>query len=287
MLDDSCITIEFLTVSKTMKLRIKIVLTGVLLLMFGASARAQFLDATTGLLSMPTATMNPEGTFMITANFLNKHYTPTWWSYHTFGYGFDVALFKRLEVAYVMAIMKGTRAVLDPDAEGGSVTINWVNQDRHFSAKILLFREGEFGVAWMPALAIGVSDLTSASRGGYETGVDDKDNGYFNRYYAVATKHFNTAWGEVGAHLGYQTNQLFVRRKDRVINAPCAGVDWKPVWLQDRGFFSGLDVILEYDSLSVNLGFIASLWGDRLQAMFDLQSFRWVSFGLRYKLHLR
>ena len=234
---------------------------------------------------MPTAVMNPEGTFMITANFMNKHYSPPRWTDHTFSYGFDVTLFKRLEAAYVLTIMNGTRTERDQDAEGGSVTFNWVNQDRHFSAKILIFEEGQFGQGWMPALAIGVSDLTSGSSGDYGIGVTEKGNGHFNRYYAVASKHFNTPWGELGAHVGYQTNQLINKRKDRVINAPCGGVNWRPVWIQTD--WLTFDLIAEYDSLYFNLGFIASLWGDHLEAMFNLQSFRYVSFGLRYKMRMR
>lgn len=268
-----------------MRLNIKIWLAGALLLAGSATARAQFLDATTGLLSMPTAVTNPGGTFMITANFLNKNYLPPRWTNHTFGYGFDVALWDRIEAAYVLTVMTGTRTDEDPESPTGKVTYNWVNQDRHFSAKLLVFREGEFHQTWMPALALGVSDLTSGTGGGYDTGVTETGNGHFNRWYIVATKHFNTPWGELGAHAGYQTNQLFVKRKDRVINAPCAGINWRPKWLQTD--WLTLDLVAEYDSLNFNLGFIASLWHDRVEAMFDLQSFRYVSFGLRYKMCLR
>jgi len=270
-----------------MRLNIKIWLAGALLLAGSATARAQFLDATTGLLSMPTAVTNPGGTFMITANFLNKNYTPPAWDYHTFGYGFDVALWDRLEVAYVLAVFHGYRTDQDGDAPGGAVTYRYTNQDRHFSAKVLALREGEFGLNWMPALALGVSDLTSAGDGtqDYSGGTASAGNGYFNRWYIVATKHFNTPWGEIGAHAGYQTNQLFVKRKDRIINAPCAGINWRPIWLQTD--WLTLDLVAEYDSLNFNLGFIASLWHDRVEAMFDLQSFRYVSFGLRYKMCLR
>lgn len=262
----------------TMKILLKMMLAGTLLLAGSALARAQFLDATTGLLSMPTAVMNPGGTFMVTANFLNKNYTPPKWDYHTFGYGFDVALWDRIEAAYVLTIFDGYRT----DEDG---LYHYTNQDRHFSAKLLVFQEGEFGQNWMPALAMGFSDLTSATGGGYDTGVTPNGNGYFNRWYIVATKHFNTPWGELGAHAGYQTNQLFVKRVDRIINAPCAGINWRPIWLQtDR---LTLDLVAEYDSLYFNLGFIASLWHDRVEAMFNLQSFRYVSFGVRYKMGLR
>ena len=264
-----------------MKIQLKTMLAGALLLAGSTLARAQFLDATTGLLSMPTAVMNPGGTFMITANFLNKNYTPPAWDYHTFGYGFDVALWDRIEAAYVLTVFNGYRTDVDADAPGGEVTYRYTNQDRHFSAKLLVFREGEFGKNWMPALAIGLSDPAS----GGNVNVTDKDissgNGFFNRYYAVATKHFNTPWGELGAHVGYQFNV----RKDRHINAPCAGINWRPIWLQTD--WLTLDLVAEYDSLNFNLGFIASLWHDRVEAMFDLQSFRYVSFGLRYKMCLR
>ena len=39
----------------------------------GWAARGQFADSSTGLLQMPTAEMQPDGTFMITNNYLNKH----------------------------------------------------------------------------------------------------------------------------------------------------------------------------------------------------------------------
>ena len=256
-------------------------LAGVLLLVTSISARAQFLDSTTGLLQMPTAVMNPEGTFMITNNFLNYHtLSPIKWDgKHTFGYGFSVALWNRVEVAYVCTIMYGWRKEIIESAD--YEYYHFMNQDRHFSAKLLLLKEGDFGLNWLPSLAIGVSDLTSASGGGYETGVTENRNGYFNRYYAVATKHFQTGWGDVGTHLGYQFN----RRKDIPINAPCAGVDWKPTWIQTD--WLSMDLIAEFDSRTFNIGFIAALWNDHLEAMFDLQALKWVSFGLRYKMHLK
>lgn len=254
-------------------------LAGVLLLVTSISARAQFLDSTTGLLQMPTAVMNPEGTFMITNNYLNQHTNSPNWDYNTFGYGFSVALWNRVEIAYVCAMMHGVRYYeVQPDTP-----VHWVNQDRHFVAKLLVLHEGDFGKDWMPALAIGVSDPASSIGGNkdYTEGVSSSGNGHFNRYYAVATKHFNTNWGEVGTHLGYQFN----RRIDYPINAPCAGVDWKPIWIQTD--WLSMDLIAEFDSRTFNVGFIAALWNDHLEAMFDLQALKWVSFGLRFKMHLK
>ena len=38
-----------------------------------AALHAQYLDSSTGLLQMPTADMQADGTFMITNNFVNKN----------------------------------------------------------------------------------------------------------------------------------------------------------------------------------------------------------------------
>lgn len=255
----------------------RIIIGGVLFLSV-VSARAQFLDSTTGLLQMPTAVMNREGTFMITTNYLNQHATPERWNYDTYGYGLSVAIWDRVEMAYVCTIMHGTTYYeTQPD-----VPVNWVNQDRHFSAKLLILREGDFGLGWMPALAVGAVDPFTAGGGDYliEPGKTSK-NSTFQRFYAVATKHFNTSWGEIGTHLGYQFN----RHHLYPLKGPCTGLNWKPIWVQTKCL--SLDLIAEYDSKTFNIGLIASLWNDHIEAMIDLQALKWVSFGLRYKMHLK
>ena len=243
-------------------------------------ARAQFADASTGLLQMPTAEMQQDGTFMITNNFLNKHATSTRWSYHTFQYGFAVSFWGRVEIGYVCTIFN--------DYWQGYQSrpgVWMINQDRHFTGRVLLLREGD-GFDWMPALVFGMSDPVTGGSEDYLTPdkVDNvMGNGFFNREFFALTKHFQTPWGEVGAHVGYQFN----RRLDYPINAPCAGVNWQPVWLQDKGIFDSLNCIAEFDSRTLNLGFVASVWDNRFEAMFELQNFQGINFGLRYKLRLK
>ena len=220
---------------------------------------------------------------MITTNFLNKHSLPTsGWTYNTIQYGIYVSFWGRMEVGYVCTIFndhwKGSQS-----RDG----IWMVNQDRHFTGRVCLLREGDFGANWVPALVIGASDPFSGGgdEGGYlnPDHVSGSGNGFFSRYFAVMSKHFSTSWGMLGAHVGYQFN----RRTDYYINAPCAGVNWQPVWLQDRGLLNRFDVIAEYDSRTVNIGLIASIWDNRFEAMFELQNFQWVNFGVRYKLRLK
>ena len=257
------------------------ILAAALLILSAIPTRAQFTDGSTGLLQMPTAEMQDEGTFMLTTNFLNKHSLPTsGWSYNTFQYGIYVSFWGRIEIGYVCTLFN--------DYWKGEQTrkgVWMINQDRHFTGRVRLLKEGEFGLSWMPSLVIGASDPFTGTGGDYIDidHVSGTGNGYFNRYFVMLTKHFETPWGQLGAHAGYLKN----RRKDYPVNGPCVGVDWTPVWIQNKGILDNMKVILEYDARTVNLGFIASIWDNRFEAMFELQNFQWVNFGLRYKLRLK
>jgi hypothetical protein len=262
----------------------KLLILAAMLLLGGViPAQAQFADSSTGLLQMPTAEMQDDGTFMITNNFLNQHALPTsGWNYNTFQYGFAVSFWGRIEVGYVCTIFNGA---WDPDPNKTWRQSVMRNQDRHFTGRVCLLREGEFGQKWIPALVVGASDPFTGGSTDYLTPgkVDGVANGYFNRYFVVMSKHFLTPWGGIGAHAGYQYN----RRDDYPINGPCAGINWSPIWLQNHSILDGVNLIAEYDSRTVNLGFIASIWQNRFEAMFELQNFRWVNFGLRYKLRIK
>lgn len=252
-------------------------LAAALMLLACFASRGQFWDSSTGLLQCPSAEMNRDGTFMITNNFMNKHsISERYWGYHTFEYGFNVNLWSRIEIGYVCVLFDGKRKLDLTERD-----LIMINQDRHFNAKALLIKEGEFGSSWIPALAIGFCDPTTGAGADYsEQAVSGSGNGFFNRYYVVATKHFKTSIGTFGTHLGYQFN----KRTDIPMNGPCAAVDWVPVWL-DKPNFSFKAI--EYDSKSFNVGFIASIWHDRFEAMLELMALRWVNFGVRYKLHLK
>lgn len=256
-------------------------MTIAILLFASMTARAQFTDCSTGLLQMPTAEMQDDGTFMITNNYVNQHSLTPRWGYDTFQYGICLSLWGRLEMGYVCTICndhwKGKQT-----REG----VWMINQDRHFTGRVCLLREEEFGLKWVPALVIGVCDPVTGSGGGEYIGSDvngGSGNGFFNRNFLVLTKHFQTPWGQFGVHAGYQYNH----RKDYSINGPCAGINWSPVWLQHHGILDEVNLIAEYDSRTVNLGFIASIWENRFEAMFELQNFQWINFGLRFKVRMR
>ncbi len=251
------------------------------LMLSGVSARAQFLDSSTGLLQMVSADMNESGTFMITNNYVNEHSLPSsGWRYDTFSYGFSITFWSRLELGYVLTIFNGD---WDPYAETYREKII-KNQDRHFLGRFQLLKEGEFGWKWMPSVVVGMSDPATGS-GGYTDpdAVDGSGNGYFNRTYIAATKHFSTPLGEVGTHLAY----IYNKRADYPLNGPCAAINWKPVWLKDLWLLDDVNLIAEYDSRTFNVGMVASVWDNRFEAMFELQNLKWINFGLRYKLRIK
>lgn len=251
------------------------------LMTIGITCAGQFWDSCSGLLQTPSADMHKNGTFTLTANMLNKHsISPWYWGYDTFSYGIGINLWSRIEIGYVCVLLNGSK---NPNKEIAPYYKIMRNQDRHFTAKALLLKEGDFGVSWLPALAIGISDPTTYNGNDYtDQAVAGEGNGFFNRYYAVATKHFNTNVGTVGAHLGYQYN----RRTDFPMNGPCAAVDWMPIWLQKENVIT-TKLIAEYDSRTFNIGAIVSLWRDHFDAMIELQAMKWISAGIRYKLVLK
>ena len=100
------------------KMRKQIVFFLIALSLVSVPTHAQFVDCSTGLLQMPTAEMQQDGTFMITNNFLNKHSLPTsGWGYNTFQYGFAISMWGRIEMGYVCTIFndhwKGSQSRYD------------------------------------------------------------------------------------------------------------------------------------------------------------------------------
>ena len=175
---------------------IKILLKLSLILFFAGFSTtrgyAQLTDGMTGLLHMVNAEIQKDATFMIGGNMLHKNNIPSkwWWGdYNTYNYYINITLFDRIEVAYICTLVQGKNGSFHwPEFTWGK----FVNQDRHFAGKVQLVKEGEW---WkhMPAIAVGVSDPTTGGGSDYtEMGVDGAGNGYFNRWFAAVTKHFDT-----------------------------------------------------------------------------------------------
>lgn len=206
---------------------------------------------------------------MITNNYINKNNLPSdAWGYDSFGYGFDISFWSRLEVYYTCIIFDGKRK---PNPSNRDLIM--FNQDRHLGIKFLLFRSGDFGLNWAPNIVFGINDFDSGLFSARPAG-----NGFFTRVYAVASKSFSTKGGSAGLHLGYQFNNWTYYS----LYGVCAAVDWRPIWLQNEKWIT-TKLIAEYDAKSFNIGFIASIWREHFDFMVDLQAMKWLSAGIRFK----
>ena len=261
------------------KMKIRILMFLFFLYLGSTNMKAQLTDGMTGLLHMVNAEVQKDATFMLGGNMLHKNNIPSkyWWGdYNTYNYYVNIVLFDRIEAAYICTLVQGKKNGYHwPEYTWGK----FVNQDRHFAGKIQLVKEGEW---WkhMPAIAIGVSDPTTGGGAGdySEMNVSGNGNGFFNRWFAAVTKHFHIKnTGELGVHATY----LYNKRTDYPLNGLGWGINFRP------DFHKNLNVIIEHDTKTLNIGAIYSLWADHFNFLFELQDGKYVSCGLVYKVNLK
>lgn len=258
------------------KLKLKLILLGFVLSC--NISKAQLTDGMTGLLHMPTAELQKDATFMLGGNFLNKHNLPNdrWWGYDTYNYYLTFTFLDRIEISYICTLVQGKPGTGYhwPEFTYG----RFVNQDRHFAGKIQLVKEGEW---WkhMPAIAIGVSDPTTGGGSDYsDMAISGNGNGYFNRWYAAMSKHFQLKGiGELGIHTTY----LYNERTDYPLDGMGWGINFRP------NLHKNLNLIVEHDTKTLNIGALYSLWADHFNLLFELQDGKYISAGFAYKVNLK
>ena len=253
-------------------------LSVIILCLACVSSRAQFTHGTTGLLEMPTADMQKDKTFMLGGGYLHRSITPANWSYNTWNYYLNITIFPWLEVAYTCTIFN--------DWIKRDTWIHRKNQDRNYSARLRLWKEG-WWKSWTPQIVAGANDIGTSGEGGVGAGDGTNSNGFWNRYFLAVTKHFQfQKVGNLGVHASY----LYNRRKDNPINGPAFGANFR-FGLPSESFWhqavNGINLMAEYDSKHVNIGGCYSVWKDRINAYFELSQCRYPSAGLCLKICLK
>ena len=242
----------------------------------GLSAMAQFTYGTTGLLHMPTADMQKDKTFMAGGGYLNKHATPDRWSYDTWNYYINITFFPWLEVAYTCTIF---------DEWSNWYNIYVKNQDRNFSGRLRLWKEG-WWKEWTPQIVVGGNDvLHGSSEGGDISAVDNSGNTFFQRYYVAATKHLSW-YGEWGIHAAY----VYSKRIGHKFNGLALGVDYQFALKGEESWqkaVNGLNLMAEYDSKFVNVGAKYAVWKDHVNIITELRECKYPSVGVYFKVHLK
>lgn len=141
----------------------------------GCAFAAPALNGTTGYVNMPSALMEPDGTFILGYSY-DSPYGSTWAS---------VNMLPFLQVTGRFVSITGVPGFDDPDN-------NFKNygryKDKVFNSKIMLMKES----GWRPALAVGATDLLGTQ--------------LFRGQYVVASKTFG-ARKQFEASLGYGRNR--------------------------------------------------------------------------------
>ena len=280
---------------------------------------AQFTYGTTGLLNMPTAEMQKDKTFMFGGGYLEKHASTARWFYDTWDYYINITMFPWLEISYHCILHK---AVKDDYGTGSnsywvpSTYGKFVNQDRQFSGRIRLWKEG-WWKPWTPQVVIGSDDVTTHSWGDTDSRFEIEDyrgNGFGNRYYLAASKHLEYKdIGILGVHLSY----LYNKRSDYPLNGIAMGADFCFSLPENGSLLSkamnGLNLMMEaypadgrgtyrvnsyegvrhYDrgvhigKYDINIGLCYSFWKDHINLYGELYGCKDFSGGLQFKVHLK
>lgn len=241
--------------------------------------KAQLTDGMTGLLHMPNAEIQKQGTVMVGSNLLHYKQVPYIYAsnyhYNTLNYYLNFTVFSWLEVAYICTLNKGVpNHPYWPQSTWGKFR----NQDRHFAGKIRLLSEGTYW-EYMPNIVVGVSDPTTGE-GSVDYGdmsIKETGNGYFNCWYIALSKHLDMKFGELGVHASY----LYNKRMDNPLDGPAFGLNFRPA------FHKNLNVVAEYDTKTFNVGATYALWADHFNFLVELQDGKYVSAGLVYKVNLQ
>ena len=253
----------------------RILLIGCFLLLTGAM-KAQFTYGTTGLLHMPTADMQQDKTFMAGGGYLDKHATPARWTYNTWNYYINITFFPWLEVAY-------TCTIFDEWLENRKVYMK--NQDRNFSGRLRLWKEG-WWKDWTPQIVVGGNDVLHGSGYGGDIGtVTSGGNTFYQRYYVAATKHLSW-YGEWGIHAAY----VYSERRGHQFNGVAVGMDYQFALSGEEPWqkvVNGLNLMAEYDSKFVNVGARYTFWKDHINLVCELRECKYPSVGVFFKVHLK
>ena len=162
------------------------------------------------------------------------------------------------------------------------------NQDRNFSGRLRLWKEG-WWKPWTPQIVAGANDVLHGSGHGGDIGAVEGNgiggNTFFQRYYVAATKHLSW-YGDWGVHAAY----VYSKRIGHKFNGMAVGVDYNfalPATSTLNQAINGLNLMAEYDSKFFNIGARYTLWKDHINIIGELRECKYPSVGVYFKVHLK
>ena len=225
-----------------------ILLKTMLFLLLPAISTAQTLTATTGLLNIPSADMQADGTFIMGTNYLPEINQPAW-GYNTGNYYFNLTFLPFLEVAYKCTLIKTPS------------TGRYTQEDRSINLRMQLIKERDY----FPSILIGVHDIYTHTT----------NSQYFGASYIVLTKHIEINTNILGITSGYGAKLL---RNNEFVGL-FGGITFTPAVIKPITFMG------EYDSVGINLG--GSFLVFKHLYLFSMaQRLKYFSGGIAYRIKL-
>lgn len=204
--------------------RSRIAAAALLLLGHPGPLAAQSLTGTSGLVSVPTASMPADGTVSLGVNLLDHRY-------HGYAQekqqGHDMIV-QFASVGFLPFAEVGLRLSRGVDVPQQAIG------DRMVSVRLRVLKEG----ARAPAVVVGVHDIMGTR--------------YFHAEYVAASKHVATPLGTVGVHAGYGGDFSSVQARSRQFVGGFGGISVAPrPWLT---------LMAEHDAERVNAGVRLRVW---------------------------
>lgn len=218
---------------------------------------AQYWRGNTGLLTIPTADMQPDGTFMTGANYLPSDIVP-------FSVGFNNTMNYFLNITFFPFFEMGYNCTLLQHADGTT------GQDRIISVRFRPLKESK----WLPAIVLGSGDILTTNQNGniFES---TYENHYYDGYYAVATKHLNICNEQIGVSIGYNYISQDIPFKDGLFY----GISYRPSFCR-KG-----ELMVDYNTNIVSIGAAIKLF-NHLSINLFCYDFKAIVGGLRYEVKL-
>ena len=210
------------------------------------------LTGMTGLLNVPSADVQTDGTVIFGASYLDKNHAEVLNSksqYNVLAYYVNVTFLPFAEVA-----LRSSGPLNRPDRS--------FQVDRMVSARIQLLKEQEN----IPSFVIGGHDIITTVNEG---------NQYFGALYTVTTKHLNLSEHDIGLTLGYGLDIMEHNQFEGLFG----GLSFSP------SFIPEITVMVEYDSNVVNIGGELSLF-DHIELLSVLQDMKDFSGSIAVKVFL-
>jgi len=216
---------------------------------------SQPIEGMTGLMKIPSAEMQTDGTFILGGNYLPATLLPEKYDFNTGNYYFNITFLPFVEFTYCSTLLRW---------EGNH------NQDRSFGLRLRLLKESRF----FPSIVTGGNDLYTSVPG--DKSSSSSGNQLFNSIYGVATKHFLLNKNTFGITMGYGTGGI----QSVNLKGVFGGITFVPEILPS------MKLMAEYDAEVINTGVEISFY-KHFYLMAMAYNLKYFAGGFAYRIYLK